>query len=114
MPEHNSQYLIRITAEQFKNVKVIDFMPNRYLTTVSGPNGAGKTSALDAVFHALASRKTLSPSLIRQGQKKGYLRIETNTHIITRHLDEKGGSLQIEAKASNTLVKAPDDWLEGI
>jgi AAA domain len=110
----SNQHIIRITAEQFKNVKVIDFMPNRYMTKISGANGAGKTSALDAVFYALLDRKTLSPTLIRQGQKKGFLRIETNTHIVTRHLDDKGGTLQIEVKATNTLVKAPDDWLEGI
>ena len=111
---NNNQYLIRVTAESFKNVKVIDFMPNRYITKISGANGAGKTSALDAVFYALLGRKTLPTTLIRQGQKKGFIRVETNTHIITRTLDEKGGTLQIEAKASGTLVKAPDDWLEGI
>jgi hypothetical protein len=111
---NNSQYLIRVTAEQFKNVKVIDFVPNRYVTKISGANGAGKTSALDAVFYALLGRKTLPANLIRQGQKKGYIRIETNTHIITRQLDDKGGNLQIEAKATNTLVKSPGDWLEGI
>jgi len=110
----NNQYLIRVSAENVKNVKVVDFMPNRYITKISGANGAGKTSALDAVFNALAPRKTLSPTLIRQGQKKGFIRVETNTHIVTRKLDEKGGSLQIEAKATNTLLKAPDDWLEGI
>ena len=111
---NTNQYLIRVSAENVKNVKVIDFMPNRYVTKISGANGAGKTSALDAVFYALLGRKTLSPNLIRQGQKKGFIRIETNSHIVTRHLDDKGGTLQIEAKASNTLVKAPDDWLEGI
>lgn len=114
MTNDNNQYLIRVTAEAFKNVKVIDFMPNRYITKISGANGAGKTSALDAVFYALLGRKTLPPTLIRQGQKKGFIRIETNSHIITRHLDDKGGNLQIEVKATNTLVKAPDDWLEGI
>ena len=112
--ENQNQFLIRVTAEQFKNVKVVDFMPNRYVTKISGANGAGKTSALDAVFYALAPRKTLTPTLIRQGQKKGFIRIETNTHIITRKLDEKGGGLQIEQKGSGTLVKAPDDWLDGI
>ena len=111
---NENQYIIRITAEHFKNVKIIDFMPNRYVTTVSGANGAGKTSVLDVVFYALLGRKTLSPTLIRQGQKKGFIRVETNSHIVTRYLDDKGGTLQIEVKASNTLVKAPDDWLEGI
>lgn len=111
---NNNQHIIRISADNFKNVKIIDFMPNRYVTTVSGGNGAGKTSALDIVFYGLLGRKTLSPALIRQGQKKGFIRIETTSHIITRHLDDKGGSLQIEVKATNTLVKAPDDWLEGI
>lgn len=111
---NNSQYIIRVTAEQFKNVKIIDFMPNRFITTISGANGAGKTSVLDIIFYALLGRKTLPANLIRQGQKKGFIRIETNSHIITRHLDEKGGNLQIEAKATSTLVKAPDDWLDGI
>lgn len=110
----SNQFLIRVTAEAFKNVKVLDFMPNRFVTKISGANGAGKTSALDAIFQGLAPRKTLSPAFIRQGEKKGFLRIETNTHIITRKLDDKGGGLQIEAKASGTLIKAPDDWLEGI
>ena len=109
-----TQFLVRVQAEAFKNIKVIDFIPNRYVTQISGANGAGKTSALDLIFQGLAPRKTLSPTLIRQGQKKGYIRIETNTHIITRKLDEKGGTLQIEQKGTNTLVKAPDDWLEGI
>jgi hypothetical protein len=109
-----SQHIIRVTAEAFKNVKVIDFVPNRYMTKISGANGAGKTSALDAVFQALASRKTLPANFIRQGQKKGFLRIETNTHIITRNLDSKGGDLQIEQKGTGTLVKNPADWLEGI
>ena len=109
-----TQFLVRVQAESFKNVKVIDFIPNRYVTKISGGNGAGKTSALDAIFYALAPRKTLTPTLIKQGQKKGFIRVETNTHIITRKLDEKGGTLQIEQKGTNTLVKAPDDWLEGI
>lgn len=111
---NSQQHIIRVTAENYKNVKVVDFMPNRYVTKISGANGAGKTSVLDAVFNALLGRKTLSPAMIRQGQKKGFIRVETNTHIITRNLDDKGGTLQIEAKASGTLVKAPDDWLEGI
>ncbi len=114
MTTESNQFLIRVTAEAFKNVKVVDFMPNRFVTKISGANGAGKTSALDAIFQGLAPRKTLSPAFIRAGEKKGFLRIETNTHIITRKLDDKGGSLQIEAKASGTLIKAPDDWLEGI
>ena len=113
-PANENQWIVRVSAEQFKNVRVIDFMPNRYITKISGANGAGKTSALDAVFYALLGRKTLPTNLIRQGQKKGFIRVETNTHIITRRLDDKGGTLQIEAKASGTLVKAPDDWLEGI
>ena len=114
VPTNENQWIVRVSAEQFKNVRVIDFMPNRYITKISGANGAGKTSALDAVFYALLGRKTLPTNLIRQGQKKGFIRVETNTHIITRRLDDKGGTLQIEAKASGTLVKAPDDWLEGI
>lgn len=114
MSSHDNQYLIRVSAENWKAVKVVDFVPNRYVTKISGANGAGKTSALDAIFYALAPRKTLSADFIRKGQKKGFLRIETNTHIITRKLDDKGGGLQIEQKGSGTLVKAPDDWLEGI
>lgn len=109
-----SQHIIRVTAEHFKNVKVIDFVPNRYVTKISGANGAGKTSVLDVLFWCLAPRKTLTADFIRRGQKKGFLRVETETHIITRRLDDKGGSLEVELKTNGTLVKDPVDWLEKI
>jgi AAA domain len=108
------QHIIRVTAEQFKNVRVIDFAPNRFVTKISGANGAGKSSALDAVFNALAPRKTVPPELVRRGEQTGKIRIETNTHIITRHLDSKGGSLEIEVKGAQTLIKEPVDWLKSI
>jgi hypothetical protein len=110
----NHQAIIRVQAANFKNIRAIDITPNRYLTKISGANEAGKTSALDAVFYGLLGRKTLPTNLIRQGQRKGAITIETTTHLITRTLDEKGGSLQIEVKATGNLLKAPDDWLEGI
>ena len=110
----SNQHIVRVQAQNFKNVRAIDITPNRYLTQISGANGAGKTSALDVVFYGLLGRKTLPANLIRQGQKKGAIFIETSTHLITRHLDDKGGSLQIEVKATGNLLKAPDDWLEGI
>ena len=110
----SNQSIVRVQAQNFKNIRALDITPNRYLTKISGANGAGKTSALDAVFYCLLGRKTLPADLIRQGQKKGAIFIETSTHLITRHLDDKGGSLQIEVKATGNLLKAPDDWLEGI
>lgn len=110
----SESHIIRISAENIKKVKIVDFQPNRYVTKISGANGSGKTSALDAVFYALAGRKTLPSALIRQGQKTGRIRIETKRHIITRRLDDKGGALQIEDKSTNTLVKEPADWLKAM
>src|SRR5215831_9144967 len=110
----SNQHIVRIQAQNIKQVRALDITPNRYVTKISGANGAGKTSALDAIFYCLAGRKTLPKELIRQGEKKGAIFIETTTHLITRRLDDKGGSLQIEVKATGTLLKAPDDWLEGI
>jgi hypothetical protein len=113
-PTQQEQFIVRLSIENVKQVRVMDVMPNRYVTKISGANGAGKTSALDAVFHALAPRKTITPTLLRQGEKKGFIRVETNTHIITRHLDQKGGTLEIESKSNKMLIKAPDDWLQEI
>jgi predicted ATP-dependent endonuclease of OLD family len=110
----SNQHIVRVQAQNFKNVRALDITPNRYLTKISGANEAGKTSALDSIFYGLLGRKTLPANLIRQGQRKGHITIETTTHLITRTLDEKGGSLQIEVKATGNLLKAPDDWLEGI
>jgi hypothetical protein len=106
--------LIRVQAENFKKVRVLDIAPNRYVTKISGANEAGKTSALDAIFYGLQGRKTLPKELIHRGQKKGAIFIETTTHLITRQLDDKGGSLQIEVKATGNLLKEPGDWLEEI
>lgn len=114
MSTQQEQFIVRLSIENVKQVRIMDVMPNRYLTKISGANGAGKTSVLDAIFYALAPRKTITPALLRQGEKKGFIRVETNTHIITRHLDAKGGTLEIEQKSNKMLVKAPDDWLQAI
>ena len=112
MAEQNHQYIIRVKAENIKRVKVVDFKPNRYVTKVSGANGAGKTSALDAILYALADRKTLPPSILTKGKKKGEISLETNTHLIERKVDANGGGLLILDKATNQLIKDPVDWLE--
>lgn len=109
-----SQHIIRVKAKNIKNVRIVDFQPNRYITKVSGGNGAGKTSALDAVFFALLPQRTLDPKLIRQGERTGEIFLETETHALTRRLDDRGGSLLIEVKESKTLVKDPVDWLKTI
>lgn len=109
-----TQHIIRVQAENFRKLKVLDFQPNRYITKVSGANGAGKTSALDAILCALDKRKTVDAKELRAGERRGGIRIETNTHIITRRMDENGGTLTIEAKDSKTLVKEPVDWLAAI
>ena len=49
----SNQHLIRVQAQNFKNIRAIDITPNRYVTKISGANGAGKTSALDAIFQCL-------------------------------------------------------------
>jgi hypothetical protein len=106
--------VIRVSAENFKRLKVIDFHPNRYVTKISGANAAGKTSALDAIFQALVPRKTLSPALIREGERRGFIRLETNSHIIRRELDGRGGNLGIAIKVDNNEIDIadPETWLK--
>ena len=111
MKRKQQQRIIRFAAENYKNIKVVEFRMNRYITEVSGGNGAGKTSTLDGVFSTLAPRKTVNAEFLRRGQKEGKLEVETETHIITRTLDAQGGSLRIVAKATNTLEIDTDDWL---
>jgi DNA repair exonuclease SbcCD ATPase subunit len=112
MPE-KTQHIIRVQGEAFKRLKVVEFRPNRYgITRITGANGAGKTSAMDLILNGLAPRKTLSPTLIRQGERRGIIEIEINDYTVTRTLDDKGGTLRIVHKATNTLVPNPDDWLE--
>lgn len=107
-----TQYITRVQIKNFRKIKMIDFRPNRYITQVSGANGAGKTSAFDALQAALdGDRKTIDPKELRSGERSGGVYIETNTHNVKRTMDERGGSVNVEAKDSNTLVKDPVAWL---
>lgn len=109
------QYIIRVTAERFKNIRVVDFILNRHgITSVSGGNGAGKTSVLDAIWLSFQKQKKIDPKLIRQGEKDGLIKIETNTHIVTRTFDQRGTTLKIESKDNGLLHPKPEDWLREI
>ena len=70
MKRKQQQRIIRFAAENYKNIKVVEFRMNRYITEVSGGNGAGKTSTLDGVFSTLAPRKTVNAEFLRRGQKR--------------------------------------------
>lgn len=108
------QYVMRFAVENFKNIKFLDIKMNRYVTKFTGANGAGKTSALEGFLNILAARKTTNPALIRKGESKGGLYLETDTHIVTRNLDADGGGLKVKVKESNTLIEDPVKWLKDL
>lgn len=104
--------VLRIAAENFKNLRVIDIRPNAEgLTKISGANGAGKTNVLDLIFYGLKGRKTLPKNLLRKGSTRGAMRLELDGYTVLRELDEKGGNLTIKT-GSNTLIADPVAWLE--
>lgn len=110
------QYIIRLSARNFKKIRVVDIKPNRYgVTKISGANEAGKSSVLDAFFTALFPQKKIDESNLRQGQKDGDIYCETNTHSITRKFgDRNSGTWEVEDKLTRQLVKDPDNWLKSL
>lgn len=68
--------ILRLKAENFKRLEVVDITPKGSMVKISGPNAAGKSSVLDAVIAALGG-KTMRPKRpIRTGQSSAKIMLD--------------------------------------
>jgi hypothetical protein len=95
--------IVKLHAENFKRLGVVEITPEGNVVTIGGNNGEGKSSVLDAIFVALKGRAVAPPKPIRKGEEKCTIRLDMGDLVVTRTFHQKeGGTYTDGIKVENT------------
>ena len=98
--------IIKFEAENIKRLKAIEINPDKNLVEISGKNGQGKTSVLDCILFALGGKKYIPDSAVRNGQKKGNIKIQFDGFTVERTITESGNYLKLTSTSGKEAKKA--------
>ena len=85
--------IVKLQAQNIKNLKAIEITPDGNVIQLTGKNGAGKSAILDAIFSGLTGAKI--DDVIRHGENKGEVEINLGDYIIRRVYKNDNDRLEI-------------------
>jgi DNA repair exonuclease SbcCD ATPase subunit len=104
--------ILRLQAENFKKVEVIDITPQGDIVEITGQNGSGKTSVLDSIVACLGGKdKTEFPMPIKNGQRSATIEIDLGDLLVKRHITENTHKLEVFDK-SGEKIKSPQKVID--
>lgn len=103
--------IIQLKAENIKNLKAVEIMPNGKAVVLTGKNGAGKSAVLDSILAALTG-KTMG-EIIRKGEERAEITVDMGDFIVTRVFTQKGVRLEVASKDGD-IKKSPQTFLDGL
>lgn len=83
--------ILKLNAENFKRLGVVEITPQGSVVKIGGNNGEGKSSVLDAIYVALKGRAVAPPKPIRKGEEKAIIRLDMGDLVVTRAFHEQDG-----------------------
>ena len=109
-----SPTMTKMSAENFKRLKVVEISPNPVgITLITGGNAQGKSSAIDAFLWVMGA---ISPDVpIRNGAEKASVRLEFGG-LVFEKTQKKGKDAKLEVfdKATGALVKSPATFINNL
>ena len=105
--------IVKFEAENVKRLSAVEITPDGSLVVVGGANEAGKTSVLDSIWYALGGEKAVCDKPLRNGQKKGFVRLDLGEFVVERTFTEKGSKLEVRSK-DGFAAKSPQAILDGL
>ena len=114
-PMSERHRLIQLTAENIKRVKAVSFTFKNGVTVIAGRNAQGKTSALDALMFLLMGKRHPDPKILREGEAKGFVEVETDRLLLKRTVTNTGGgTLTVKPKDGGATYAGPQNFLDEI
>jgi len=105
--------IVKLTAQNFKNLRAVEITPDGNVIKVTGKNGAGKTSVLDSIIAALGGKAKVPGKPIRDGQKRAAVVVETEEYIVRRRFTSAGSTLEVLG-TDRCKIKSPQELLASI
>lgn len=111
--------IVKLHAENFKRLGVVEITPEGNVVTIGGNNGEGKSSVLDAIFVALKGRAVAPPKPIRKGEEKAVIKLDMGELVVTRTFHQKEGetftdNLKVESAEGLRYATKPQDVLNAL
>lgn len=89
-------HIISLKAQNVKNLKAVEIVPEGHVVELRGRNGAGKSAVLDCVFTTLTGTRLEDP--IRHGEDRAEVIIDMGTYTVRKRWTTKGEYLDITNK----------------
>jgi hypothetical protein len=109
--------IVQLEAENFKRLKAVKINPTSSIVEISGDNEQGKTSVLDAIWSALGhadmAKSTGTVNAVRNGEEKGFIRLDLGDLIVTRKITNSGSTVTVES-AEGAKYGTPQKILDGL
>lgn len=103
--------IIKLQAENIKNIKAIEITPTGEAVILTGKNGAGKSAILDSIFLALGGKAEISP--IREGEDRAEAVVDLGDYIVKKVWTKTGERLEVLGKDGG-VMKSPQTLLNAI
>ncbi|MCP3735660.1 AAA family ATPase [Sphingomonas sp. RP10(2022)] len=108
--------IIRLQADNFKKLTVIDIAPGGGVVPIRGRNAQGKSSTLDAIMAALGGKAVMPSRPVRRGEDEGSIRVELDDGVVILRRftqDGKGDSIEV-TNADGFRAPSPQKMLDGL
>lgn len=105
--------IVKLTAENFKKLKVVEITPTGAVVNIAGQNASGKSTVLDSIALALGGEKLMPDKPLRKGEKKAHIRLDLGEIIVTRRFTEKGSTVTVE-NGEGAKYPSPQAMLDAI
>lgn len=103
--------IIKLQAENIKNIKAIEIIPAGEAVILTGKNGAGKSAVLDSIFLALGGKADVSP--IREGEERAEAIVDLGDYVVKKVWTKTGERLEVLGKDGG-VMKSPQTLLNAI
>lgn len=100
-------------ASNILRLKSVFIEPDGSLVVIGGENGAGKSCVLDSIMFAFGGDRTLPTKPLKEGSKKGKIKIEIDGYTIIKTFSKRGSYLTI-TDADGKEIKSAQTFLNGL
>jgi hypothetical protein len=113
------QELLGFEISNFQKIKLVslELDKDKNVVEIYGKNKQGKTAVLLAIMAAFCGKSSIPKEMIREGQTKGHVKIETTDYFVTLAFNKENKnpiSLKVESKVLNCTVTPPQKKLNEI
>lgn len=84
--------ILKLYAENYKRLSVVEITPTENLVKITGKNAAGKSSILDSIWSVLDNAAAKQPRPIKEGKDEATISLDFGEMRVTRTFRRKDGN----------------------